>query len=100
MAHNSFSFDGGEILGKMGASWFVSYAYYNYIDKSHMNWNSTATAATRISKYNRSKQYHMLWLTEVLSMNPLNLNKNQIGLRSDQIKEMASQILNSRKGIE
>lgn len=26
-AHN-FSFEGGEILTGMGASWFVSYAYY------------------------------------------------------------------------
>ena len=30
-AHN-FSFEGGEILTGMGASWFVSYAYYEKVD--------------------------------------------------------------------
>ncbi len=34
MASHNFSFEGGEILTGMGASWFVSYAYYQHIDKN------------------------------------------------------------------
>lgn len=28
MKDHSFSFEGGDILRKIGASWFVSYSYY------------------------------------------------------------------------
>ena len=33
MANHHFSFAGGELLSKIGAAWFVSYAYYDKIDK-------------------------------------------------------------------
>lgn len=32
MKSHSFSFEGGEILNAMRASWFVFYAYYETID--------------------------------------------------------------------
>ena len=38
MARHTFSFLGGEDLTTMGATWFVSYAYYKYVDSSHKNW--------------------------------------------------------------
>ena len=95
MSSHPFSFEGGELLATMGASWFVSYSYYDRIDKAHMNWSRTSTAETRISNYKRTKQYHQLWLNEVLSMNPNNLNKNRIGLKADEIKNMALSLLNS-----
>lgn len=38
MAAHNFNFEGGDILTGMGASWFVSYAYYEKIDRTHRNW--------------------------------------------------------------
>lgn len=50
MASHNFAFEGGEILTGMGASWFVSYAYYKTVDPSHKNWAKVPTTQTRIYK--------------------------------------------------
>ena len=97
MAVHSFSFEGGDILAKMGASWFVSYAYYKNVDSTHMNWSKVTTTQSRISRYNAGQKYHVAWLKEVLSMNPINLNKNTIGLDANQTKEMARAVLETLK---
>lgn len=94
---HSFTFEGGEILTGMGASWFVSYAYYDKIDKTHRNWDRVATTQPRISKYNKGKCYHKAWLKEVLAMNPTNLNKNTIGLDACITKALAKEILDNWK---
>ena len=93
MATHDFSFNGGEILSKMGASWFVSYSYYKYIDNNHTNWSRISTAQSRISKFNTSKSYHNYWLNQVLIMNPANLSKNTIGISANQTKSMARELL-------
>lgn len=93
MASHNFSFEGGEILTGIGASWFVSYAYYQHIDKEHTNWDRVATTQPRISKYNKGKDFHKTWLQEIVNMNPLNLSKNTIGLSSTDIKRMANELL-------
>ncbi len=97
MASHNFSFEGGEILTGMGASWFVSYAYYDKIDKSHRNWDRVATTQPRLSKYNKGKPYHKIWLQEVINMNPANLNKNTIGIDARQTKAMAKELLEKWK---
>lgn len=94
MASHNFSFDGGDILRKMGATWFVSYAYYEHVDKSHRNWSKVSTANSRISNYNRGKKYHKQWLQCVLSMNDANLAKNTIGVSPCETKQMARKLLN------
>ena len=96
-AHN-FNFDGGEILRSVGATWFVSYAYYEKIDKSHRNWDRVSTAPSRLSSYNRGRCYHKSWLQEVLKMNPANLEKNTIGLSAEVTKKMAGEILAKWEG--
>lgn len=93
MATHNFNFEGGEILTGMGATWFVSYAYYENIDKNHRNWEQVSTAQSRLSRYNKSKQYHKAWLHEVVAMNPANLNKNTIGLNATQTIAMAKELL-------
>ena len=93
MAAHNFTFEGGEILTGMGASWFVSYAYYEKIDRNHKNWARVSTTQPRLSKYNKGKPYHKIWLKEVISMNPANLNKNTIGLDAAQTKSMARELL-------
>lgn len=93
MANHNFRFDGGDILRAMGATWFVSYAYYERIDRTHSNWSKVSTAGSRISKYNSSRSYHKQWLQEVLVMSPTNLNKNTINLEAGVTKKMAKELL-------
>ena len=93
MAAHDFNFEGGEILAKMGATWFVSYFYYEKLDKTHDNWSRVSTIQSRISKFNKGRPYHQIWLKEVISMNPVNLNKNTIGLDASQTKKMARELL-------
>lgn len=93
MASHCFSFLGGEVLTRIGATWFVSYAYYERVDSSHLNWKRVSTFRSRISAYRSAEEYHKAWLNEVLVMNPANLSKNAIGLEPQQIKKMAQDIL-------
>lgn len=93
MASHNFAFEGGEILTGMGASWFVSYAYYEKVDPTHKNWAKVSTTQSRLSRYNKGRKYHKAWLNEVLVMNPSNLNKNTIGLDAAQTKAMAKAVL-------
>jgi hypothetical protein len=94
---HDFNFDGGEILSSIGAAWFVSYAYYNHVDKKHVSWEnskfSKLSIQSRTSGYNRSKQYHIGWLHEVTQMQQLDMHQNKCGLNSTQIKKMATEIL-------
>lgn len=93
MTTHSFNFEGGEELSKIGATWFVSYAYWDYIDKSHTNWTKVKTYPSRISTYSKTKQYHIFWLQQVLTMNPNKLISNKIKLYPETTKEMAREIL-------
>jgi hypothetical protein len=94
---HDFNFDGGEILTKIGAAWFVSYAYYNHIDNKHLSWRnpkfSELSVNSRTSNYNNSKKYHIGWLHEVTKMRQLDKHKNKCGLQSTQIQIMAAEIL-------
>ena len=93
MSTHYFSFEGGEILSGMGATWFVSYAYYEKVDFTHRSWEKVPTSQSRIYKYNKSRPYHRAWLQKILEMNPVNLNKNTIGIEATQTKAMAKAIL-------
>lgn len=90
---HSFHFKGGGELTTMGAVWFVSYMWYNIIDKAHENWNYVSTVNQRISTYNRTIHFHIFWLNQILQMNPSNLNKNTIGLNGHEVINMAKKLL-------
>jgi uncharacterized protein YutD len=75
MSGHCFNFKGGDKLSKMGASWFVSYSYYLYINKSHINWQNVSTCQLRIKVFNKTKNYHQYWLRKILEMNDNRLNK-------------------------
>jgi hypothetical protein len=84
-------------LKSMGVSWFVSYAYYTHIDKSHDNWErNIRTVKERTGVFNRTSQYHKLWLKEIICMNENRLRTNKIKLSSKQVKEMARELLKSK----
>lgn len=88
-----FNFDGGEELSHMGATWFVSYAYFCYIDRKHFNWTNIKTVDSRKSIYETTKQYHKFWLSQILLMEESRLNTNKIGISAVEIKKMAKQVL-------
>ncbi len=93
MARHTFNFDGGEKLTTMGAVWFVSYCWYNKVDKTHLNWKNISTYTTRISVYRITEAYHNYWLEKIIQMNENNLNKNTIGLKGHEVINMAKKLL-------
>lgn len=90
---HSFNFNGGDVLSKMGATWFVSYTYFHYIDKNHRNWEKISTAEYRKGIWGSSQNYHKEWLEQIVYMSDKRLNKNQIGVDSKTTKSMARQLL-------
>jgi hypothetical protein len=93
MPKHAFNFDGGEELSKIGATWFVSYSFYSYINKSHTNWRKVSTHNSRISVFDNTHKYHEFWLEQVLVMNDKKLNTNKISLKAKETKKMAEVLL-------
>ncbi len=94
MAHSNagrhtFSFEGGDQLTTIGATFFVSYLYCLHVDSSHRNWESIKTKKSRISTLNRSEGYHRAWLNHIGNMSEANLNRNTLGLDGSAVKKMA-----------
>jgi len=93
MANHNFNFDGGEQLRKIGAAWFVSYMFYELVDRTHLNWNEVSTFQLRINTFNKTREYHKYWLQQVINMNDKRLSTNTINLKPIEIKTMAKKIL-------
>ena len=94
MARHVFTFEGGEDLTTMGATWFVSYAYHKHIDPGHGNWELVETVPSRTSVFDRTGSQHRFWLERILEMDDGRLNTNEIGLRAAETKRMAAELLN------
>lgn len=94
MGKHEYKFNGGQYLTRIGSSWLVSYMYYLRIDKNHRNWETVSKPLDRIKKFNKSTQFHMEWLQEIVNMNPKQLNRNEIGLTGQEVIEMANELLN------
>ncbi|TRO81872.1 hypothetical protein [Trichloromonas acetexigens] len=88
-----FSFEGGEQLTTIGATFFVSYLYYQHVDSNHRNWDSIKTKTSRINTINRSEHHHRAWLERIGDMNDANLSKNTLCLNGDAVKKMARVVL-------
>jgi len=92
---HTFSFEGGEQLTTIGATFFVSYLYHRHVDSNHQNWSSIKTQQSRISTINRSERYHKIWLNNIGRMSEAKLNRNTLGLDGVAVKKMARAILQS-----
>lgn len=92
-ARHSFSFEGGEQLTTIGATFFVSYLYCCRVDPSHRNWDAITTKTSRICTITASEQYHRAWLERIGGMNDARLSANSLGLDGTTVKEMARRIL-------
>ena len=97
MAGYNYSFDDDRLyyLRKIGASWFVSYSYYERIDKGHVNWQDVKPHVlhSRFYMFERTRSLHKEWLQEVACMNDARLSTNTIGLSGVKIKAMANELL-------
>lgn len=93
MGRHTFSFDGGEQLTTIGATFLVSYLYYRHVDSTHRNWETIKTKTSRISTITNSEKYHRAWLERIGDMNDANLSKNTLGLDGAAVKVMARAIL-------
>lgn len=100
MSEHRFNFKGGEILSKIGATFFVSYLYFKVVDNTHLNWNNILTKHSRIANINKTEEYHMYWLELILEMKNENLEKNTLGLKGSEIKMMAQEILDKYKIVK
>lgn len=93
---HAYRFEGGDLLTKMGASWFVSYTYYMRKDRKHKNWakiHAKRNLKNRISHFMPSTLYHRFWLCKIHNMDDAHLNTNKIGLTAPQVKQMAHELL-------
>lgn len=90
---HTFTFEGGEQLTTIGATFFVSYLYYLHVDSAHSNWASIKTKNSRISTINRSEKYYRTWLKHIGGMKDANLNRNTLGLDGTDVKQMALTII-------
>ena len=90
-----YNFTGGDQLGIMGASWFVSYYWYHAIDKTHLNWKRVGSYPNRVFVFEKkeNQNYFEFWLEQILIMNENKLGTNEIGLSGLHIKQMASLLL-------
>ena len=94
---HGFSFSGGEELSKMGATWFITYAYAEQIDLTEVRWQKSKTYASRASMYNRTRQYHHDWYVEITKMSDKKLETNQIGVCAAEAKSMAQKLICSQR---
>lgn len=91
MTGHDYNFAGGDILRRIGASWFVSYMYYKKIDENHLNWKKVTS---RVSSYQQGEPYHKFWLEKVLEMDNKKLERGQkLQLKGDEVKKMAKELL-------
>ncbi len=95
MKNHAFNFPGGDILSKMGVSWFISYSYSLKIDKNHDNWKRIKTCRSRSNNFQKSKAFHNSFVREILSMSDAKLATNKIGLSAKEVKTMANNLLSS-----
>ena len=93
MARHVFNFENGDILTTMGATWFVSYAYHIYVDRGHANWKKVSTHQSRASVFSNCKEHNRFFLSKIIEMNEDNLNKNTLGLKGLEVKQMAKELL-------
>jgi len=89
---HAYSFLGGDKLTKMGAAWFVSYAYYDHVDQAHLNWQLVGHK-TRVSVYKATVSYHRYWLDRIMKMKKL--ESNHIGLTAKKIKQQSEDVMDA-----
>ena len=92
MAGHSSKFENEANLNYMGASWFVSYSYYLYINNQHTNWRKVRTCQSRICRFIKTEKDHRSFIKRIIEMNERRLDWNTFGLKGSEVIQMAKEI--------
>lgn len=92
MIKSLYNFEGGEQLTMLTVGWFVSYQYFENLDKKHRNWADETYCQRKTVIYNKSRKFHNIWLLKILCM-PFIQVYPTLNLTEEQIKCMAKKIL-------
>lgn len=87
--NHDFNFSGGDILTKIGASWFASYWNYSVKgNKTELRWKNYKTSNLRIAKFKKSYEYHSCWREQILKMDDSKLSNNKLGIKGAEVKKL------------
>ena len=92
-----FKCNGGQILSRIGASFFISYLYYLKLDATHKAWDTFKNKSlkkTRIKLINRYSIYYKDWVNYIIDVIvPSPLQRNKIGLTDAEVVDMAKKLV-------
>ena len=94
-----YNVPGIELLNKIGKSWFVSYKYYELIDKKELGWQKCNTVEMRKSFYDKTREYHLEWLKYIMNASENRLSSNKLSICGFDITVMACMIYEKLIGI-
>ena len=93
MSQHSFSFEHGDILSKIGATWYTSYAYYKHCNPYHENFKKVITWRSRASQYKGNIKLEKYFISQITAMSAAKLSTNTLGLTGIEVLRMAKEIL-------
>lgn len=93
MANHDFNFENEKIFGRIGASWYSSFAYNKYCDSSHDNFKRVGTWRSRASNYKGYLELEKYFMEQIAAMSPERLSTNKIGLSGEEVIRMAKAVL-------
>ena len=85
-------------LNRMGKSWFILYKYYECVDRNETGWMNCSTVQMRKNVYERTRQYHVDWLHDIIFTSKNKLETNKLGKAGLSINRMAEEIYDKIKG--
>ena len=93
MAQHSFSFEYGDILSKIGATWYTSYSYCKHCDPCHESFKKVKTWQSRASQYKSNIKLEKYFIMQIATMSAEKLSTNTLGLNGIEVLRMAREVL-------
>ncbi len=93
MTQHSFSFEYGDILSKIGATWYTSYAYYKHCDQCHESFKKVMTWQSRASQYKNNIKLEKYFIMQIAAMSAEKLSTNTLGINGTEVLRMAREVL-------
>ena len=88
---HDYNFNGGNLLRKIGASYYVCYLYSLNKDPNETRWESIGTKDRRNKTIIKHTKYCKPWLEEISKMKKV--ASNSMGLSIDEVKKYAEELL-------
>ncbi len=93
----SFNCLGGEILSKIGLSFYICYLHYINFNQNDKRWQNLTNGSvkSRINKIEKNTNYADIWLNEGIKAKKVSSNK--LGISVNEVNSYAQKLLN--KGV-